>query len=164
MYRRAAVPRIKAAFTGRQAKSGKPLVGKYLGGKPMSEGFAENVAFLDLNYENPDAIESGECFEAVLPLLWMSSGAIGDPQNLKPEASWLIDDSRPFAVLLDEDHFRDFARLVRSRADITHVWLVTDSESAFARMRARLPTAIQVGMLYRDYLRNFVANARRAAK
>jgi len=44
------------------------------------------------------------------------------------------------------------------RPDITHVWLVTDSERAFADMRAALPVDYSVGMLYRDYLRNFAIN------
>ena len=35
------------------------------------------------------------------------------------------------------------------------VWLVTDSEGAFADMRAALPDTLTVSMLYRDYLRTF---------
>jgi adenine-specific DNA-methyltransferase len=64
----------------------------------------------------------------------------------------------PFAVLLDEDHFAEFRKELKGRPDITHVWLVTDSEPAYARMRSRLGDVPNVGMLYRDYVRNFRIN------
>ena len=38
------------------------------------------------------------------------------------------------------------------------MWLVTDSERAFARMREGIGGIRDVGMLYRDYLRNFQVN------
>ena len=61
-------------------------------------------------------------------------------------------------MLLDEDRFKDFITEVDEQADITHLWLVTDSEAAFARMRAAVPAHLRTGMLYRDYLRNFSIN------
>ena len=44
------------------------------------------------------------------------------------------------------------------RSDVTHVWLVCDSERAFADMRAALSGDYIVSMLYRDYLRHFAIN------
>jgi hypothetical protein len=44
---------------------------------------------------------------------------------------------------------------------VTHVWLVTDSEEAYAEMRSALPARLAVSMLYRDYLRNFRINTER---
>jgi hypothetical protein len=40
------------------------------------------------------------------------------------------------------------------------VWIVTDSEDAFAEMRSSLPPRLISSMLYRDYLRNFTINTR----
>jgi adenine-specific DNA-methyltransferase len=47
--------------------------------------------------------------------------------------------------------------LYSDRDDITHVFLVTDSEEAFQEMAAQLNTP-QVIQLYRDYLENFMIN------
>ena len=44
------------------------------------------------------------------------------------------------------------------RPDITHVFLVTDSEAAYAQMCSRLPATLRTSMLYRDYLGNFRIN------
>jgi hypothetical protein len=40
------------------------------------------------------------------------------------------------------------------------VWLVTDSEEAYAEMRSALPGQLSVSMLYRDYLRTFRINTK----
>ncbi|MGH9197464.1 MAG: hypothetical protein ACRD1T_17190, partial [Acidimicrobiia bacterium] len=66
-------------------------------------------------------------------------------------------ENTPIAALLDEDKFKAFRMVLEKRPDISHVWLVTYSDTAFARMRERLPAHCVVGMLYRDYLRNFQA-------
>ena len=65
-------------------------------------------------------------------------------------------------MLLREGFFRQFAESLQDRADVTHVWLVTDSEGAFADMRSALPDSLRVSMLYRDYLRTFEINTDRA--
>lgn len=153
-------PRVRAALTGR--RSGKPIAGQYANGDKIAEGFPENAIFFDLVYEDADRIEIGERFDAILPALWLTAGAIGDPTRLKVGKSWLLSDTCRFAVLLDEDRLSEFAKGVSQRADLTHVWLVTDSEAAFARMRARMPKWPIVGMLYRDYLRNFRVNTEAA--
>jgi adenine-specific DNA-methyltransferase len=44
-----------------------------------------------------------------------------------------------------------------ARKDITHIFLVTDSDEAFQEMAAQLPVP-QVIQLYRDYLDNFAIN------
>jgi len=63
-----------------------------------------------------------------------------------------------YAVLFRESKFREFLRALERRTEVTHVWLVTDSEEAFAEMCAALPVRLSVSMLYRDYLRNFRIN------
>jgi adenine-specific DNA-methyltransferase len=150
------VPRVKAALTGRRGTT--PIEGEYQNGRRIAEGFEENAAFFDLEYADPDCIEIGAGLGDVAPVLWLASGTIGQPNQLKEEAHWLMPISSPFAVLLDEDHFRTFRTTLAKRPEITHVWLVTDSEAAYARMRAQIAGRAFVGMLYRDYLRNFRVN------
>lgn len=150
-------PRIRAALLGRRS-DGRPVPGRYIDGRPCSEGFEENAVFLDLDYQDPDALESGAHFVDVLPALWLTAGADGQLDMSKPRGSWLIPDASHFAVLLDEDRLTAFLSALARRPDVTHVWLVTDSESAFARMRRRLSERMTVGMLYRDYLRSFRIN------
>jgi adenine-specific DNA-methyltransferase len=157
--RRVTVPRVVAALSG-ERPDGTPVPGRYkwAGKRPLADGFPENAAFFDLVYENPDQIEIGARFADVAPTLWLTAGAVGDPTTLVATKRWLLPADRPLAVLLDEDAFNEFASAVESRVDLTHVWLVTDSEAAFSRMRSKLPSELDVGMLYRDYLRSFRIN------
>jgi adenine-specific DNA-methyltransferase len=157
--RRVTVPRVRAALTGYRP-DGARVTGhyKWAAGRPYADGFNENAVFFDLAYEDPDDIEVGGCFDVVLYSLWVAAGCVGDPANLIVSEHWFLVDGVPFAVLLDEDRFAEFRKLLGGRGDISHVWLVTDSDAAFARMRDRLGAGWTVGMLYRDYLRNFRIN------
>jgi adenine-specific DNA-methyltransferase len=151
-------PRIKAAITGHRS-DGSPVEGRYIGGRPYASGFNENVAFLRLGYADPDALALGEVFEQIVPVLWLVSGGVGDPSVLSVgNGPWLMPDDSSFAVLWDEDRFRDFTTALAQRPNVTHVWLMTDSERAFASMREDLPGERKVGMIYRDYLRSFRVN------
>lgn len=147
------IPRVAAALTGR--RDGTELTGTYQDGRPLADGFPENAAFFDLTYADPDLLEVGELFDDVLPALWLAAGGQGNPTVLSTGGSWLLDDTVPFAVLFDEDRIADFVTAVENATHLTHVWLVTDSDNAYSRMRAQLPGTVNVGMLYRDYLRNF---------
>ena len=148
------IPRIRAAITGRD-RDGSPIDGRYLNGKPYAEGFKENAAFFDLVYNDPDIVEVGAHFDLVAPLLWLAAGGLGAPPPRDFPGPWYLPGDAPYAVLFDEDHFKEFLLALCGREDVTHVWLVTDSEGAFARMSVRVPGNRQLGMLYRDYLRNF---------
>lgn len=150
-------PRVKAALSGRRP-DGALVPGEHLGGRAYAEGFVENAVFFDLAYEDADAIEVGEKFADVLPSLWLAAGARGDPRRLDSNVDWSIPDVSCFAVLLDEDRFSDFSGAIAKMTAITHVWIVTDSEPAFARLSQNLPDRFSVGMLYRDYLHNFRIN------
>lgn len=151
------IPRVTAALTGRRA--GKAIAGKYQNGRMIASGYEENAAFFDLDYADPDRIEVGRGLKEVVPALWLAANAIGRPDKLKQSDHWLMPPDSPFAVLLDEDHFRAFRASLAKRPWTTHVWLVTDSEAAYARMREQISGPHFVGMLYRDYLRNFQVNA-----
>ena len=147
-------PRCKAAITGKRP-DGKDVVGAYLDGRAYAEGFNENCEFFRMDYLNPDDVELGEAISALLPALWLAAGGIGPRPSTKQAKGFLLPDDSPFGVLLRESSFREFAAKLGDRPDVTHVWLVTDSEGAFADMRAALPDTLTVSMLYRDYLRTF---------
>ena len=130
------------------------------GTRPMREGFSANLEYFRLEFLDKDNVALGHQFREVLPLLWLRAGAIGPrpelPQN-RPIPAILLPEHNPFAVLVDETRFADFVDKLAARSDLTHVFLVTDSEEAFQEMSGQLkvPNVIQ---LYRDYLENFVIN------
>ncbi|WP_218068287.1 site-specific DNA-methyltransferase [Candidatus Thiosymbion oneisti] len=128
--------------------------------RPMREGFAANLEYFRLDFLDQDHVALGRQFREILPLLWLRAGAIGPRPELpanQPLPAMLIPERNPFAVLVDETRFADFAAELEGREDLTHVFLVTDSEEAFQEMAGQLqvPNLIQ---LYRDYLENFVIN------
>jgi adenine-specific DNA-methyltransferase len=148
------MPRLKAAFSGKRS-DGSPVEFAYIDGRPGEAGFDDNLTFFDLLYEERDAIDLGNRFASIVPSLWLAAGSCGQlPAGANATEPWFMPTGAGFAVLLDEDRFGEFAKRL-SDQEFTHVWLVTDSEPAFARMRERLPNTLNVGMLYRDYLRNF---------
>ncbi|MGA9314275.1 MAG: site-specific DNA-methyltransferase [Solirubrobacteraceae bacterium] len=151
-------PRCEAALTGRRA-DGRSVDGKYLdGGGAYSDGFHENCVFMRVDYLDPDEVELGRKFAAILPTLWLASGAAGPQPSGRPTNGYLLPKKSPFGVLLRESALRRFMSALDERSDVTHVWLVCDSERAFADMRAALSGDYIVSMLYRDYLRHFAIN------
>jgi adenine-specific DNA-methyltransferase len=150
-------PRCEASITGRRP-DGSTVPGKYIGGRPFGAGFEENVLSFDIRYVDPDVIDVGASFKDILPALWFAAGCHGDPTALTHDDRWLLSPDAHCAVLLDEDRFRAFRAALSGHPEITHVWLVTDSERAFARMRDGIAGTREVGMLYREYLRNFQVN------
>ena len=128
--------------------------------RPMREGFRANLEYFRLDFLDKDHVALGRQFREILPILWLRAGAIGPrpelPRN-KPIPAMVIPEHNPFAVLVDETQFADFAAELEDREDLTHAFLVTDSEEAFQEMAGQLkvPNVIQ---LYRDYLENFVIN------
>lgn len=128
--------------------------------RPMAEGFPANLEYFKLDFLEKDRVALGQQFREILPLLWLRAGAIGPRPELPaddPIPPLLIPDQNPFAVLVDESRFADFLEALAQREDVTHVFLVTDSEEAFQEMAAQIavPHIIQ---LYRDYLENFAIN------
>jgi len=126
----------------------------------MREGFPANVEYFRLDFLDKDYVALGRQFREILPILWLRAGASGPrpeiPKN-KPIPQMLLPKHNPFAVLVDETRFADFAAELKQHKYLTHIYLVTDSEEAFHEMAAQLsfPYVIQ---LYRDYLENFVIN------
>jgi adenine-specific DNA-methyltransferase len=162
IFEKACRPRCEATVRGVRT-DGSAVPGTHLGGRPFAEGFEENVAFYRLDYLDPDEVNLGRQFSAILPLLWLSAGGIGKmPKMAFPSGSWVIPADCPFAVLIDPDHFADFRRQLQCRPDVTHVWIVTDDDQAFARMLSQISGGPRVGMLYREYLRSFAINTERS--
>lgn len=155
-------PRVEAVISGRRP-DGKALPGTDKDGREFAKGLQENVAFYRLTYLDPDGVELGSQLEAVLPLLWLAAGARATcPSPPKAGAPFLIAREQRLAVLLRESQFAKFRSSVSEARDVTHVYLVTDSEEAFAEMRSELPRRQRVSMLYRDYLRSFRINTERS--
>lgn len=128
--------------------------------RPMREGFRANLEYFRLDFLDKDHVALGRQFREILPVLWLRAGAMGPrpelPKN-QPIPAMVILEHNPFAVLVEETRFADFAAELEGRSDLTHAYLVTDSEEAFQEMAGQLkvPNVIQ---LYRDYLENFVIN------
>lgn len=157
IFQRVTRPRSEAAITGNRP-DGTPVPGTYIGGRPMADGFADNVSFFRLNYLDPDRVDMGQQFAAIAPLLWLQSGAVGawdtsDAAKRKP-GFWLPPDTR-YGVCFRDSAFGGFCEALNARPDVTHAYLVTNSEDAYTQMRAALPPRLTTHRLYRDYLRSF---------
>lgn len=166
IFERVTRPRCAAVVTGKRP-DGTPVPGNHIGGRPLSDGFEENVTFFRLNYLDPDHVDRGHQFAAIAPLLWMEAGGIGatwEDDAVKGEPGYSLPPGTRYGVLFKESRFRQFADALAARPDITHVFLVTDSEEAYAEMRAALPPRVKTRMLYRDYLRSFCIGGRRGSE
>lgn len=157
IFEHATRPRCEAVVTGKRP-SGSPIPGFYADGRPMSQGYPENVEFFRIDYLDPVEVDLGTLFDAILPSLWLASGAVG-PREPGGKGFSMPAGAR-YAVLFDESAFRRLRRALDVRSDLSRVWIVTDSEDAYAEMRSSLPAGIATSMLYRDYLENFRINTR----
>lgn len=124
----------------------------------MADGFAANLEYFRLDFLDPQEIQMGRQFSAILPILWMMAGSRGPrPDAPDAHAPWLLPDGCPFVVLMQETRFKEFVRHVESRSDLTHVFIVTNSQDTVYKLRHEWP-ALRVVQLYKDYLENFRIN------
>lgn len=159
IFSQATRPRCEAVVTGLRP-DGKKISGAHLGGRPFSQGFQENVEFFRLDYLDPDEVDLGNQFEAIFPSLWLAASGVGKRGKIQNDSDMLVPAGAKYAVLFREERFKKFSKALAGRVEISHVWIVTDSEDAFAEMRSALPSRLVSSMLYRDYLRNFRINTR----
>lgn len=152
-------PRCEAVVTGCRP-DGTQVPKVHVNKRPFKDGFEENVEFFAVDYLDADEVEMQTQFAAILPSLWLAAGGVGSRGHATDDHEMFLPPSGHFAVLLREERFRKFSRELEKRKDIRLVYLVTDSENAFAEMRASLPPHVSASMLYRDYLRNFRINTR----
>lgn len=152
-------PRIAAAVNGK-TPGGEPIKGdyKFTDEFPMAEGFSANLEYFRLDFLDPQEIQMGRQFSAILPILWMMAGSRGPrPDAPDAHAPWLLPDGCPFVVLMQETRFKEFVRHVESRSDLSHVFIVTNSLDSVHKLRHEWPE-LQVVQLYKDYLENFRIN------
>jgi adenine-specific DNA-methyltransferase len=114
------MPRLAAAITG-ETPDGEPIKGDYKFNDefPMAEGLAANLEYFRLDFLDKDHVALGRQFREILPILWLRAGAVGPrpglPKN-KPIPAMLIPAHNPFAVLVEETRFADFAAELEGRA------------------------------------------------
>lgn len=152
-------PRTVCSIKGEDI-NGNPLKGEYIGSElKMSDGFKANAAFFRLGFLNKTAVSLGRQFKELLPLLWLKSGGKGKCPILETTEipTMLILPENAFAVLCDENFFAEFEQKLINLPQITTVFIITDYENGFKRMRQSL-SAPNCYQLYRDYLDNFRIN------
>ena len=160
------VTRQKAAFKQLAAEIKEalpPLMIEREITRKMAAGFEENIAYFELGFLDPGDVARGQQFAAILPLLWMLTGAKAECPKPGRIGKWLIAPECGFAVLHNEELFIEFRNELKGRKEIEHVFLVTDSEDTFKEMRAGLRKGTRAHMLYSSYLRNFGINVRSAS-
>lgn len=138
------------------------MPGRYVGGGAHAAGFDENIEFFELVYLDKDDVRLGTEFAAIQPSLWLAAGGVGTRPTLSDSEPFVLADESNYAVLFERSAFAKFKQALEVRPDINHVFLVTDSETAYMQMCSRLPEMIVPSMLYRDYLSNFRINTREA--
>ena len=130
---------------------------KNFDGTLMSDGYAENIEFVELTYQDPNLVSRRKAFKAIAPLLWMKVGAVG-PRIEKETPDFALPVGSRYGILFGIDHWRTFADAVAARPNITHAYIVTDSLAQYQQVVAELPPQVECSMLYEDYLRNFEIN------
>ncbi|MEP7224770.1 MAG: site-specific DNA-methyltransferase, partial [Actinomycetota bacterium] len=156
-------PRIEAAVAGKRPDGSAVPTTKsyrYVDGRRFADGFEENVEFFRLDYLDGDRVDLGLEFEAIHPMLWLAAGGTGTRPKVKRGEKFLVAGECGYAVLFDDLAFREFEEALAEHPDITHLFLITDSEEAYAEMRERLGPGRQTMLFYRDYLRHFRRRAR----
>ena len=146
-------PRTEAALTGHQGGEGGPEVeGAYLTGRPFAQGFEENVAFYRLDYLDALEVDLGLRLAELLPALWLGEGGIGELGEVDADAAFAVLPDTNVALLFRAAGLRRLLGAVAERPDIRRIYVVTDSEPAFAELASQLPPHLSAVMLYRDYL------------
>jgi adenine-specific DNA-methyltransferase len=148
-------PRCEAAITGMRP-DGKPVQGEYLDGTPYATGFEENCEFFRLDYLHPDKVELARCFDALHPTFWLKAGAQSKrPETLQAKSGHAVVAPAGYAVLFDEAAMPELIAALNAEPTVTHVFLRTDSEDAYAEMCELLGRGITTERLYGDYLNEF---------
>jgi adenine-specific DNA-methyltransferase len=136
--------------------------------RPMSDGFAANLAYFKLDFLDKERVSLRRAFREILPLLWLKAGAVGPRPELAigaPEPALLAPEGSNFMVLLDESRMARLLKTLVGRTGVSHVFIVTDADESFKTMAqdvrevaGKVNPGLQVVQLYRDYLLNFMIN------
>lgn len=152
VFQKVTRPRIESVATGIRPD-----------GSVYSEGLDENVAFYKLTYEDENLVALGKKFDAIAPLLWMKAGAVGAVVWRAGDHAWSLPVKAVYGILFDTAQAKMFAAsIAEHEVPIRHVYVVTESESAFQTAVAYLPTEKRIGAtrLYADYLHSFEINGK----
>ncbi|MGH8984631.1 MAG: DNA methyltransferase [Acidimicrobiia bacterium] len=165
IFEAATRPRVQTAITGVRP-DGEPVpTGKrfrYVDGREFADGFEENVEFYRLDYLDPDQVELGEAFEAIHPALWLIAGGKAPrPGDVDPSKPFYVAERAGYAILFNDASLRGLEQALEGRDDVTHVFIVSDSEEAFIDARELIGHGRRTSMIYRDYLRTFRINTPR---
>jgi adenine-specific DNA-methyltransferase len=138
--------------------------------RPMSAGFAANLAYFKLDFLDKDRVALKRAFREILPLLWLKAGAVGTRPVLPVRAAEPVvfaPEGSNFAVLMDEGRLVKLLKSLSGRSGLSHVFIVTDADDSFKAMATEVieilsanNPSLQVVQLYRDYLVNFMINKR----
>ena len=136
--------------------------------RPMSAGFAANLAYFKLDFLEHERVSLRRAFREILPLLWLKAGAVGPRPELKrgePEPVLFAPEGSNFVVLLDETRMGRLLKLLEGRSGLAQVFIVTDADESFKTMAqdvrevaGKANPGLAVVQLYRDYLLNFMIN------
>jgi adenine-specific DNA-methyltransferase len=136
--------------------------------RPMSAGFAANLAYFKLDFLDPERVSLRRAFREILPLLWLKAGAMGPRPKLErgePEPPLFAPEDTNFVVLLEETRMGRLLKALAGRTGLSHVFIVTDADESFKSMAqdvrdvaGKANPGLQVVQLYRDYLLNFMIN------
>ncbi|MBJ2163683.1 site-specific DNA-methyltransferase [Acidovorax sp. IB03] len=136
--------------------------------RPMSAGFAANLAYFKLDFLERERVSLRRAFHEILPLLWLKAGAVGPRPELKrgePEPVLFAPEGSNFVVLLDETRMGRLLKSLEGRIGLSQVFIVTDADESFKTMAqdvrevaAKANPGLAVVQLYRDYLLNFMIN------
>ncbi|TFI42127.1 site-specific DNA-methyltransferase [Diaphorobacter sp. DS2] len=136
--------------------------------RPMSAGFAANLAYFKLDFLEKERVSLRRAFREILPLLWLKAGAVGPRPELKrgePEPVLFAPEGSNFVVLLDETRMGRLLKSLEGRTGLSQVFIVTDADESFKTMAqdvrevaAKANPGLAVVQLYRDYLLNFMIN------
>lgn len=151
-------PRCEAAISGVRS-DGAPVEGKYIDRTPFADGFEENVEFYRFDYLDPDQVELGKAFETIHPTLWLLAGGKATrPDDVDPTKPFYVAERAGYAILFEDASLWAFEKAIEGRDDVTHLFVVTDSEEAFIDARELVGHGRKTSMIYRDYLRTFRIN------
>ena len=155
IYEHVTKPRIEAAVTG-LSPDGEAIKGDYKFNDefPISDGFEENVEFLELQYLDSNNVSRGKAFELIAPLIWMKAG-FGPVMLTEERPDFALEDKCNYAILFNVERWHEFIKAVRANLNINHVFIITDSRATYQQVIQEMDSDIQTTMLYEDYLRNF---------
>lgn len=159
VFEAVARPRVEAALSGK-LPDGSVVRGRYLDGRAYSDGFPDGCQFFRIGYLNPAHVELGQNLEALHPLAWLKAGGSpSGPIELPRDRAFVTFPESGYAILFDPVALSDLLDVLIDHPELSHVFLLTDSDQAFTEMAASLQPRT-VTMLPRDYLRHFRAAAK----